>query len=266
MKDLDIVALARAEHRALLKKQAVGELKDPLGHARITNQAGIVTVAITGYVSFFQYEEIALAIENAGDDVKSVLVNINSMGGSALAGVAIGNQLRGMDAEVTTINESAAMSAAAIIFMAGKKRLMGEGGSTLMFHEARGWIDVLEFGTAKALKDVDVDAPKAQTLDMLETLDKIIVGVMVKGTKLTADAAKALMYDTKLKDGKTLSNEEALELGLATGVTGAKESESDPEEEEPEMMPEKKQSEDRRADDIELMASARAILDAVEAD
>lgn len=263
MKDLDIVALARAEHRALLKQQAVGELKDPLGHAKITNQAGIVTVSITGFVSFYQYEELGLAIENAGDDLKSVVVNINSMGGSALAGVAIGNKLRGLDAEVTTVNESAAMSAAAIIFMSGKHRKMGEGGATLMFHEARGWIDVLEFGTAKSLADVDVDAPKAQAVDMLETIDEIIVGVMTKGTKLTAAKAKALMYDKKLKDGKTLSTEDALELGLATGVAGAGESESEPEQ-GPETMPAKKEEEDRRADDIELMASARAILDSLE--
>ena len=254
MQDIDVVALAKAEHQAILKQKATGKLTDPLGTVSITNQANVITVAVTGFVNFYQYEAINEAAEIAGDELKSVIVRINSMGGSAFAGVAIGNLLRGMDAKVTTINESAAMSAAAVIFMAGQERLMGDGGATLMFHQARGWLDVLEFGTRDVLEAVDTEATKAQAIEVLDALDEIILNVMVKGSKLTKAKAKALMYDKKTKDGKTLSNEEALELGLATGEAGAKEKDPDP---EPTPM---EDQEDSRAEDIELMAGALAIL------
>ena len=255
MQDIDVVALARAEHQSILKQKATGKLTDPLGKVSITNQAGIITVSVTGFVNFYQYEEIAQAAENAGDDLTNVIVRINSMGGSAFAGVAIGNLLRGLDAKVTTINESAAMSAAAVIFMAGEERLMGEGGATLMFHRSRGWLDVLEFGDRDVLEAVDTEATKALAVEMLDALDNIILNVMVKGSTLTKAKAKALMLDKKTKDGVTLSNEKALELGLATGEAGAKEKDPDPD-----SAPMQDDQEDDRAADIELMASAYGIL------
>ena len=254
MKEHDLVAWAKAEHEHILKAERLGKLKEPVGHAQITNQAGVVTVSMIGFVSFYMYEELSQAVELAGDDLKAVIVKINSMGGSAFAGVAIGNYLRSLKAKVTTMNESAAMSAAAVIFMGGDERLMGENGSTLLFHHAMGWLDILEHGNRDVLAEVDTEAPKAQALDMLDALDEIILGVMTKGTKLTEAKAKALMKDSKTKDGKTINGKDAVAYGLATGFAAADKG-GDDKEDGAEEAPE-----DHRAEDIELMAQAGAIL------
>ena len=64
-----------------------------------------------------------------------VTIRINSPGGAADEGIGIYNALRSHGGEVTTINDSLAASAASVIFLAGKNRLMGDG-SRIMIHRA----------------------------------------------------------------------------------------------------------------------------------
>jgi ATP-dependent protease ClpP protease subunit len=64
-----------------------------------------------------------------------VTIRINSPGGAADEGIGIYNALRSHGGEVTTINDSLAASAASVIFLAGKNRLMADG-SRIMIHRA----------------------------------------------------------------------------------------------------------------------------------
>jgi ATP-dependent Clp protease protease subunit len=66
---------------------------------------------------------------------QAVTVRINSPGGAADEGIGIYNALRSHGGEVTTINDSLAASAASVIFLAGKNRLMADG-SRIMIHRA----------------------------------------------------------------------------------------------------------------------------------
>lgn len=60
---------------------------------------------------------------------------INSPGGAADEGIGIYQAIRRHKGEVTTINNSLAASAASVIFLAGKNRLMADG-SRVMIHRA----------------------------------------------------------------------------------------------------------------------------------
>ena len=259
----DFVALAKLEAKARDKARADGAKLEAAGKAEIKAQADgkTATVYVNGYVDYYQYVDITEAAIMAGDSLERVDVRINSAGGSAYAGVAIHNFLRSLDAKITTYNDSIALSAAAMIFMAGSERLMGEGGSTLMFHNAMGWIDILEFGNAADLESVDTESLKNQAMEYLKDVDEKIVKMMTTGTKLDRDGALALMLDPALKDGKPLGNEEALELGLATGTSGAESADAGETESEGDK---EKESENVREEGAALVASVCATLEALE--
>ena len=249
-RELDIVALARAEHKAFVKAgRDLGKI--------VLNQVGDseIDVEIKGFVNVGMLDDLVNSAVMAGDDLEQVNVRINSSGGSAFAGVGIANYLKALDANVTTINESAAMSAAAVIFMAGDERLMGPMGATLMFHNALGWIDVLEFGNRARLEAVDVAQVKASQIDVLDALDDIIAQSMVNGTKLKEKEARAFMAAEK-----NITNAKALEYGLATGVAGGAETE-EPSEAAAARDP---RSDDDREADIALMVGAHTILNQLE--
>ena len=57
----------------------------------------------------------------------SITVHINSVGGDMYAGIAIYNRLKGLAANVTTINDGLAASAGSLIFMAGDTRKVNAG-------------------------------------------------------------------------------------------------------------------------------------------
>ena len=65
----------------------------------------------------------------------NITVHINSVGGSLYAGVSIYNRLKELPANVVTINDGLAASAASVIFQAGNPRKVNAG-SCLMIHEA----------------------------------------------------------------------------------------------------------------------------------
>lgn len=75
--------------------------------------------------------------ELSGKD--NITVHINSVGGDLYAGVAIYNRLKGLAANVTTINDGLAASAGSLIFQAGNVRKMNAG-SNLMIHGAAGFL------------------------------------------------------------------------------------------------------------------------------
>lgn len=69
----------------------------------------------------------------------NITVHINSVGGDLYAGVAIYNRLKGLAANVTTVNDGLAASAGSLIFQAGNVRKMNAG-SNLMIHGAAGFL------------------------------------------------------------------------------------------------------------------------------
>ncbi|WP_437187621.1 head maturation protease, ClpP-related [Planctomicrobium sp. SH668] len=68
------------------------------------------------------------------DGVDEVTVRINSDGGDPYQAVAMYNALREFPAQIRTVNEGTAASAASLLFMAGDVRVMRPG-SQLMIHE-----------------------------------------------------------------------------------------------------------------------------------
>ena len=75
--------------------------------------------------------DIVKAIE--GLSAKNLIVHINSYGGDVKEGLAIYNCIKNCGMNVTTINDGFACSAASVIFMAGKQRVMNDA-SLLMIH------------------------------------------------------------------------------------------------------------------------------------
>ena len=69
----------------------------------------------------------------------NITVHINSVGGDLYAGLAIYNRLKGLAANVTTVNDGLAASAGSLIFQAGNTRKMNAG-SNLMVHGAAGFL------------------------------------------------------------------------------------------------------------------------------
>jgi ATP-dependent protease ClpP protease subunit len=123
---------------------------------------------------------------------QAVTIRINSPGGAADEGIAIFNLLRNHGGEITTVNDSLAASAASLIFLSGKNRLMGSG-SRVMIHRAMGApfgnVDEIRKGLA-ALESYD----KSQVEIYSEFLDKDpaeILALMAAETWYNVDEAIA---------------------------------------------------------------------------
>lgn len=130
---------------------------------------------------------------------RELICHIDSYGGSTSAGIAMYNMLKNCGVKVTTIAEGFCCSAASLVFMAGKKRIM-RGASLLMIHNA--WTDAA--GNADDLRK------------MAEDLDKI-----------SKTAANIYREYVSLEDGKLeellaaeswIDPEEAVSWGFATGI------------------------------------------------
>ena len=126
-------------------------------------------------------------------------VRINSYGGEVAEGMAIYNQLIEFKGEVETIVDGWACSAASVIFMAGKKRIVPESG-LLMIHNA--WSSAK--GDSNAMR---------KFADDLEKITQPTVNVYASKTGLPEYQIKEMM------DRETwITSQEALEMGFATGV------------------------------------------------
>ena len=172
----------------------------------VQNAAGIPELEIRGYVSWPMVEQLEAILEDGEPD--RMIVKIASGGGSAFTGMEIANILRGIETDVECRNLGAAMSAAAMIFLAGDTRLVGKAGTATMFHEARGFLDIFSFGTASELEQIDVQKAKAREIDLLKTLNKTILKMLTDVAGMKPAKAKEIV-----EAEKQLTNEEALELG-----------------------------------------------------
>ena len=88
--------------------------------------------------NFIALDEFLKDLDELGTK-DNITVHINSVGGDLYAGIAIYNRLKGLGANIITINDGLAASAGSIIFMSGNERRVNSG-SNLMIHGAAGFM------------------------------------------------------------------------------------------------------------------------------
>lgn len=149
-------------------------------------------------VSALTFKEALEAVQT-----KQLTVRINSPGGSVSEALSIYNLLSDFDGEVTTKVDGFAASAAAVIFMAGTKRIVPNSG-LLMIHNAWGTGQ----GNAEQFRKM---------ADDLEKITQPSVDIYVEKTKQPMEFIKELM------DAETwLTSQEAFEFGFATDTVNEK--------------------------------------------
>lgn len=132
-------------------------------------------------------------------DVDTINVHINSYGGDVSEGLAIYNVLREHKAQIVTICDGFACSAASVVFMAGDRRVM-QPASLLMIHNA--W--TVAMGNAAQLR---------KTADDIETITQASVEAYKKVATISEEEIKALM------DAETwILPKDAVEYGFATEI------------------------------------------------
>lgn len=132
-------------------------------------------------------------------DTPNLVVRINSYGGSVSEGLAIYSLLSEFKGNLTTIVDGFACSAASVIFMAGKNRIVPENG-LLMIHNA--WSSAS--GDSNVMKKAAED---------LEKITQPSINIYVSKTNLSEDEIKEKM------DRETwITSKEAFEWGFATSI------------------------------------------------
>lgn len=135
------------------------------------------------------------------EDLKTkdnITIHLNSVGGDLYAGLAIYNRLKALPANITTINDGLAASAASIIFQAGDTRKV-HAGSNIMVHQAAGFL----FGYYQ-LNDLN------QVSKQLRAANKTAINVYAEASGRDTDEIKRMV------DAETwLTGDEAVEAGLA---------------------------------------------------
>ena len=132
-------------------------------------------------------------------DVDTINVHINSYGGDVSEGLAIYNVLREHKAQIVTICDGFACSAASVVFMAGDRRVM-QPASLLMIHNA--W--TVAMGNAAQLR---------KTADDIETITQASVEAYKKVATISEEEIKALMGAETW-----ILPKDAVEYGFATEI------------------------------------------------
>ena len=131
----------------------------------------------------------------------TITVHINSIGGDLYAGVAIYNRLKQLPANIITINDGLAASAASIIFQAGDVRKV-TAGSNLMVHQAM----VFLYGYYQ-LNDLNPVSKE------LRAANKAASEIYAEASGRTVDEMKRLI------DAETwMTGQEAISQGLADEI------------------------------------------------
>lgn len=169
---------------------------------------------IYGDITSYSWYDSDVSAYNFADDLAEIdtdiTVRINSYGGEVAEGLAIYNSLKNFKHNVKTVCDGFACSAAAVIFMAGKERVMNKG-SLLMIHNA--W--TCASGNAEELR---------KTADDLEKITKPSVDIFTTVTGLPEATIKQMM------DEETwITSDEALDMHFCTAIIedGAKQSMSE---------------------------------------
>lgn len=136
----------------------------------------------------------------------NITIHINSVGGDLYAGVAIYNRLKELPANITTVNDGLAASAASLIFQAGDTRKVNAG-SNLMVHQAMGFL----YGYYQ-VPDLN------QVTKQLRAANNTAIAIYAEASSRDKDAIKRMV------DAETwLTGQEAVDAGLADEVIGDEE-------------------------------------------
>jgi ATP-dependent protease ClpP protease subunit len=157
-------------------KESADKLIDEID--RLYGQAAVSAQMMIG--------EIVCSAESA---LESVIVEINSQGGSVFEGQRIYNALRSLSARgvnVTTSVNGLAASMGSVILMAGDQKQM-TAGSRIMIHEA----STIASGDAKTLR---------KQADLLEGISAEIAGIYAERTGGDAKAIRKMMLDETWMD------------------------------------------------------------------
>lgn len=173
---------------------------------QITNQMDEDTAELYIYgdiTSWKWYEDDVCAYDLSKElkalNGKNLKVRINSYGGEVAQGLAIYNLLKDYPGSVTTLCDGFACSAASVIFMAGKTRLMPRS-SLLMIHNA--W--TYAAGDANYLRKAAED---------LEKITQPSIEIYKSVSNLSEEKIKEFM------DAETwITADEALEYGFVTEI------------------------------------------------
>lgn len=132
-------------------------------------------------------------------DVETIKVHINSYGGDVSEGLAIYNTLKNSKAEIVTICDGFACSAASVIFMAGDVRIVNEA-SLLMIHNPWTW----------ASGNADDFRKQAEDLDKIAQAS---VNAYMSKVNISEEELKQL-----LNDETWLTAQECVDMGFATVI------------------------------------------------
>lgn len=134
-------------------------------------------------------------------DKKNITVKINSCGGDLYTGLAIHNALKGLSANVKTVVEGIAASAASVIAMAGDTVEVYPG-SLIMIHG----VSIRNYG--------DINLQDVQKMErMIDANEKAIAAIYNQRTGIDTEEIRAMMSEEKWMTG-----EEAVEKGFADKV------------------------------------------------
>lgn len=159
------------------------------------------TLYIYGFIGGWENraEQVLRDIKNVS--AKTIHVHINSGGGSAFDGVAIGNILKQHEAEIIVHVDGYAASAASVIAMAGDKIIMPSN-TMMMIHQASS----IEYGnadqfekTAKDLRKIDT-ALRASYKKRFVGEEEDLIKLLKDETWLTADEALTLGFADEIAD------------------------------------------------------------------
>lgn len=143
-------------------------------------------------------------------DKNKITIHINSGGGALYAGLAIYNRLKAINAEITTINDGIAGSAASLIFEAGDIRQMNAA-SNFMAHGASTFL----FGRYNT-EDLET------LVTQFKAHDKAVYSVYAQRMGISLEEAEDFV-----KGETWLTGAEAVERGLADEVIGEEEEEDE---------------------------------------
>ena len=180
-------------------------MKEPKKYYQLTQNDETADLYIFGDICKWAWTEygeasgVTIVNQLKALDVGRINVHINSYGGDVSEGLAIYNVLREHKAEIVTICDGFACSAASVVFMAGSRRVMSPA-SLLMIHNA--W--TIAMGNAADLR---------KTADDIETITQASVEAYKRGATISEEEIKALM------DAETwILPEKAVEYGFATEI------------------------------------------------
>ena len=150
--------------------------------------------------NFIALDDFLLDLDSLGSK-DNITVHVNSIGGSLYAGLAIYNRLKGLAANITTINDALAASAASIIFQAGDTRKVNAG-SNLMIHEAASFL----YGFYQV-------ADLKSAIKQLEAHNKTAVAAYAERTGRDQETIKSM-----LSKETWMTGQEAVDAGFADEV------------------------------------------------